>query len=92
MSTDAQGYKAVNYAQLTPVLLEAIRELAAQNEVLQAQLRLQQQRTDTSTTAFEQRLRTLEAAADRAAVLTLQAQLARLLGEAPPSAPAPAAR
>ncbi|QNE39747.1 tail fiber domain-containing protein [Hymenobacter sp. NBH84] len=68
VSTDAQGYKAVNYAQLTPVLLEAIRELAAQNEVLQAQLRLQQQRADTSTTAFEQRLRALEAAADRAAV------------------------
>jgi len=30
VSTDAQGYKAVNYAQLTPVLLEAIKELHAQ--------------------------------------------------------------
>ncbi|UOR06436.1 tail fiber domain-containing protein [Hymenobacter aerilatus] len=67
VSTDAQGYKAVNYAQLTPVLLEAIRELAAQNEALQAQLRQQQQRAEASTTGFEQRLRALEGAADRAA-------------------------
>ncbi|MDO7877159.1 tail fiber domain-containing protein [Hymenobacter sp. ASUV-10] len=36
VSTDAEGYKAVNYAQLTPVLLEAIRELKADNDALRA--------------------------------------------------------
>ena len=35
--TDAQGFKAVNYAQLTPVLIEAIKELAACNALLEAQ-------------------------------------------------------
>ena len=61
VSTDAQGYKAVNYAQLTPVLLEAIKELAARNAALEA--------------------KTAQADADHASLLTLQAQLARLLGE-----------
>ena len=56
--TDTQGYKAVNYAQLTPVLIEAIKELAARNVALEAQ-----------------------AAADHASLLTMQAQLARLLGD-----------
>jgi hypothetical protein len=60
VSTDAQGYKSVNYAQLTPVLIEAIKELKAENEALKA-----------------------GAAADHASLLTLQAQMARLLGEAP---------
>ncbi|MCC3158407.1 tail fiber domain-containing protein [Hymenobacter sp. 15J16-1T3B] len=32
--TDAQGYKSVNYAQLTPVLLEALREQQRQIEQL----------------------------------------------------------
>lgn len=36
VSTDAQGYKAVNYAQLAPVLIEAIKELKAENAALQA--------------------------------------------------------
>ncbi|MDB5269294.1 MAG: hypothetical protein JWP58_2334 [Hymenobacter sp.] len=36
VSTDAQGYKAVNYAQLTPVLLEAIKELKAENDAIKA--------------------------------------------------------
>jgi Chaperone of endosialidase len=37
VSTDAQGYKAVNYAQLTPVLIEAIKEQQRQIEQLKAQ-------------------------------------------------------
>jgi hypothetical protein len=41
VSTDAQGYKAVNYAQLTPVLIEAIKELKAENDALQAQVATQ---------------------------------------------------
>ncbi|TYZ14347.1 tail fiber domain-containing protein [Hymenobacter lutimineralis] len=36
VSTDPQGYKSVNYAQLTPVLLEALREQQRQLEVLRA--------------------------------------------------------
>lgn len=36
--TDAEGYKYVNYAQLTPVLVEALRELNAKVEAQQAQL------------------------------------------------------
>jgi len=69
VSTDKDGYKAVNYAQLTPVLIEALKELAAQNEALKAELQTVkvQAATDkaqaTATTeAFEARLRRLEAA------------------------------
>jgi len=36
VSTDPEGYKAVNYAQLTPVLIEAIKELKAKNDTLKA--------------------------------------------------------
>ena len=66
VSTDAQGYKAVNYAQLAPVLIEAIKELKAQNDAANAR-----------------------ADADHAVLLSLQAQVARLLGTA---APAPETR
>ncbi|MBO2010859.1 tail fiber domain-containing protein [Hymenobacter negativus] len=34
VSTDAEGYKAVNYAQFTPVLIEALKEQQAQIEAL----------------------------------------------------------
>jgi glycine cleavage system regulatory protein len=60
VSTGPDGYKAVNYAQLTPVLLEALKEQQAQIEALQA--------------------RATSAEADHASLLTLQAQLATLLG------------
>jgi hypothetical protein len=36
VSTGPDGYKAVNYAQLTPVLIEALKEQQAQIEALQA--------------------------------------------------------
>jgi len=36
VSTDKDGYKAVNYAQLTPVLIEALKEQQQQIEVLKA--------------------------------------------------------
>ena len=32
--TDEKGYKSVDYARLTPVLVEAVKELATKNEVL----------------------------------------------------------
>ena len=71
VSTGADGYKAVNYAQLTPVLIEAIKEqqqieaLKVQNAALHG--------------------RTAQADADHVSLLTLQAQMARLLGEAAPA-------
>ena len=63
--TGPDGYKAVNYAQLAPVLIEALKELAAENAQLrqQAAAAAQQAATAEATTAsFEQRLRALEAA------------------------------
>ena len=57
--TDEQGYKRINYAQLTPVLLEAIKELAAQNASLKAE-------AVASTARFEQRLQALEATGTQA--------------------------
>ena len=59
----------MNYAQLTPVLIEAIKELAAQNEALKARNAIQ-------TTRLDQQ---------QASLLTLHAQMARLLGETPPA-------
>jgi hypothetical protein len=61
VSTDKDGYKAVNYAQLTPVLLEAIKELAAQNEALKAQNAALKAETTAALETFEARLRRLEA-------------------------------
>ncbi|AHJ99364.1 tail fiber domain-containing protein [Hymenobacter swuensis] len=70
VSTDAQGYKAVNYAQLTPVLLEALKEL-------HAQLATQTQRADQAQAAQQ---------ADHAALQTLQQQVARLQAAVTPTA------
>lgn len=63
--TDAAGFKSVNYAQITPVLIEAIKELAARNTALEA--------------------KAAQADADHASLLTLQAQMARLLSETTPT-------
>ena len=68
VSTGPDGFKAVNYAQLTPVLIEALKEQQQQIETLKAQ----NQALQTRTALVE---------ADHASLLTLQAQLARLLGE-----------
>ena len=72
VSTGADGYKAVNYAQLTPVLIEAIKEQQAQIEALKV-------RAATAEASATQ------AAADHAALLAVQRQLACLLGEAAPA-------
>ena len=63
--TDAAGYKSVNYAQLAPVLIEAIKELKAENEALRRQGSAQTLRLDQQ----------------QASLSTLQTQMARLLGE-----------
>jgi hypothetical protein len=72
VSTDAQGYKAVNYAQLTPVLLEALKEQQQQIQALQAQVAGATRQASQATAAQQ---------ADHADLQTLKAQLARLLGE-----------
>ncbi|WP_165372137.1 tail fiber domain-containing protein [Emticicia agri] len=38
VSTDAKGYKSVDYARLTPVLVEAIKELKERNDLLEQKL------------------------------------------------------
>ena len=68
VSTGTNGIKTVNYAQLTPVLVEAIKEQQQQIEALKAQNQILQARTALVE-------------ADHASLLSLQAQLARLLGE-----------
>ena len=72
LSTGTDGYKAVNYAQLTPVLIEAIKEQQQQTEALKAQ-----------NTALQGR--TAQAEADHVSLQTLQTQMARLLGETAPA-------
>ncbi|GAA4393804.1 hypothetical protein GCM10023186_45750 [Hymenobacter koreensis] len=72
VSTDAQGYKAVNYALLTPVLLEAIKEL-------EAALAAQTRRAEQAQAAQQ---------ADHAALLTLQEQVAALRAAVAPAAQA----
>ena len=72
LSTGTDGYKAVNYAQLTPVLIEAIKEQQQQIEALKAQ--------DAALQG-----RTAQAETDHASLQTLQAQMARLLGETAPA-------
>ena len=39
VTTDANGYKAVDYSKLTPILVEAIKELNSQNEQLKSKLK-----------------------------------------------------
>ncbi|RAK63171.1 hypothetical protein DLM85_21515 [Hymenobacter edaphi] len=67
VTTGADGLKAVNYAQLTPVLVEALKEQQRQIEQLraevaagQAQLRQQQTQAAAGTAALEARLSRLE--------------------------------
>jgi hypothetical protein len=73
VSTGPDGYKAVNYAQLTPVLIEALKEQQQQIEVLKQQAAAANARAATAetqatatTAAFEARLRRLEAGSAQA--------------------------
>mgnify|MGYP001613020532 CR=1 FL=1 len=38
--TDKDGYKSVDYSRLTPVLVEAIKELKAENESLEFRVKV----------------------------------------------------
>ena len=76
VSTDKDGYKAVNYAQLTPVLIKAIKEQQVQIEALKARADAANTKAATAETkaaqatatleTFEARLRRLEAAGGQA--------------------------
>jgi len=66
VSTDEQGFKAVNYAQLAPVLIEAIKGLAADNDALRQQQQQDRAAAEAQATGFAQRLRALEAAGAQA--------------------------
>ena len=66
VSTDKDGYKSVNYAQLTPVLLEALKEQQQQIDALRQQNAALQVEATATTEAFEARLRRLEAAGGQA--------------------------
>ena len=45
VTTDQDGYKAVNYTLTVPLLIEAIKELKAQNETLRARVEALEKRT-----------------------------------------------
>jgi len=80
VSTGADGYKAVNYAQLTPVLLEALKEQQQQVDVLNKYAEVftrraaeaeaasvqRDARAEAAITSLEQRLRQLESESTRA--------------------------
>lgn len=59
VTEDAEGYKYVSYPMLTPVLIEAVKELKAENDTLKAELAQQQAALDL----LVQRLAALEQAA-----------------------------
>jgi|GEM_PF-2044098 len=71
VSIDKDGYKAVNYSQLTPVLIEAIKELKAENAALTQEAaaakaeassaKTEAARATATLDTFEARLRRLEA-------------------------------
>ena len=80
VSTDKDGFKAVNYAQLTPVLIQALQEQGQQIVALEKMVTAASRRTSTASAAsvqrdaqadatvaaLEQRLRALESGATRA--------------------------
>ncbi len=56
----ANGYKAVKYEKITPLLLEAIKELKRENNQLQATLQILQASHSETMKSFEARLGKLE--------------------------------
>jgi hypothetical protein len=69
VSTDADGYKAVNYAQLAPVLIEALKEQQVQIEALKGEAATANTRAASAETKAAQATATLE---------TFEARLRRL--------------
>jgi len=81
VSTGTDGYKAVNYAQMTPVLLESIKEQQAQIETLKASnTQLQASLTALPSTSVISKLQA-DLAGKAAAISELQAALQSLRAE-----------
>ena len=59
--TDEKGYKSVDYGRLTPVLVEAMKDLVLQNETLKNQ----QEKTTSKLTEIEKKMVKLEALLER---------------------------
>ncbi len=53
VSTDTRGYKAVSYNKLTAVLVEAVKELKAENEKLKEKTVQQQSQIDELRTLIK---------------------------------------
>ena len=60
VSTDAEGYKSVDYSKLTPLLIEAVKELKAQNEELKGELKAQDEAKQAQIEALQARIEALE--------------------------------
>lgn len=54
VSTDALGYKSVDYAKITPILIEAIKELSSRNESLEGDVREMNERLKAVESALGQ--------------------------------------
>ena len=62
VQTDNEGFKSIDYAKLTPILVEAIKELKQQNDVLKEdniQLKTSVQKLDSSIQSIEKLLQTI---------------------------------
>ena len=69
VTTDADGYKSVDYSRLTPMLVKALKEQQAQIEALKAHAataKAKAAQATATTETFEARLRRLEAAGEQA--------------------------
>ncbi len=62
VQTDTEGFKSIDYAKLTPILVEAIKELKQQNDLLKEdniQLKTSVQKLDTRIESIEKLLQTV---------------------------------
>ena len=57
--TDNEGYKSIRYNKLTPVLIEAVKELKTKNDCLQQQINNQQKEIDELKSLVNQYIRNI---------------------------------